>query len=60
MSERRAEEVVRVLIGLGVAADSILYSGVGDGEQLYAETAAAGAAGNRRAEIFLETGTQAQ
>ena len=60
VSEKRAEAIVRALIDLGVEADDLLYSGVGDREPLYEETASSGAAGNRRAEIFLETRTQAQ
>ena len=60
MSEKRAEGVVVALISLGVEAEKLLYSGVGDSDLLYDESKPSGEAGNRRAEIFLETLTQAQ
>ena len=60
MSEKRAEGVVVALISLGVEAEKLFYSGVGDSDLLYDESEPSGEAGNRRAEIFLETQTQAQ
>jgi len=60
LSEARAEAVARTLLSLGVAPDDLFYIAAGDTAPLYAETTASGAAGNRRAEIFLETTPQAQ
>lgn len=60
LSEMRAEEVARTLVSLGVTPSELFYSAAGDTAPLYAETTASGKAGNRRAEIFLESAPQAQ
>ena len=54
LSLDRANSVAEALIRFGVARDDVNVTARGDGELLYAETTAAGAAGNRRTEIFLE------
>jgi flagellar motor protein MotB len=54
LSLDRANSVAEALIRFGVARDDVKVTARGDGELLYAETTAAGAAGNRRTEIFLE------
>ena len=60
MSEARAEEVARTLLAYGVAPADLFYAAVGDKAPLYEEATASGQAGNRRAEIFLETAPQAK
>ena len=54
LSLDRANSVAEALIRFGVARDDVNVEARGDGELLYAETTAAGAAGNRRTEIFFE------
>ena len=54
LSLDRANAVAEALARFGVARDRLDVIARGDGELLYAESSAAGAAGNRRAEIFLE------
>jgi outer membrane protein OmpA-like peptidoglycan-associated protein len=54
LSLDRANAVAEALTRFGVARDRLDVIARGDGELLYAESSAAGAAGNRRAEIFLE------
>lgn len=54
ISQARAQAVAKALIGYGVKPAAIQTSGVGARQPIYYETTAAGAAGNRRAEIFLE------
>lgn len=54
LSLDRANSVAEALIRFGVARDDVNVTARGDGELLYAETTSAGAAGNRRTEIFLE------
>ena len=54
LSLDRANVVAEALIRFGVAGDHVDVIARGDGELLYAETTPAGAAGNRRTEIFLE------
>ena len=54
LSLDRANAVADALTRFGVAKENLDVIARGDGELLYAESSAAGAAGNRRAEIFLE------
>ncbi len=54
VSLRRANLVASEIMALGVPRDRILIEAVGDREPLEPESARNGAAGNRRAEIFLE------
>ena len=54
LSLDRANSVAETLIRFGVARGDVNVEARGDGELLYAETTAAGAAGNRRTEIFFE------
>ena len=54
LSLDRANSVAEALVRFGVARDDVNVTARGDGELLYAESTAAGAAGNRRTEIFLE------
>ncbi len=54
LSLDRANAVAEALTRFGVARDRLDVIARGDGELLYAESSAVGAAGNRRAEIFLE------
>jgi outer membrane protein OmpA-like peptidoglycan-associated protein len=53
LSYRRAEAVARALMAHGVKPAAIEMAGYGTRHPIYAETAATGAAGNRRAEVFL-------
>jgi hypothetical protein len=53
LSYQRAEAVARALMAAGVKPAAIEMAGYGTSHPIYAETAATGAAGNRRAEIFL-------
>ena len=54
LSLDRANAVAAALTRFGVAKDDLEVIARGDGELLYAESSAAGAARNRRAEIFLD------
>ena len=54
LSLDRANSVAEALVRFGVARDDVNVTARSDGELLYAESTAAGAAGNRRTEIFLE------
>jgi len=54
LSLNRANAVAAALTRFGVPKDHLEVIARGDGELLYAESSAAGAAGNRRAEIFLD------
>ena len=53
IAERRAATVADALVALGLPRAAVTAEGRGDREPRYAETNAAGAAGNRRAEIYL-------
>ena len=53
ISYKRAEAVALALMADGVKPAAIEMAGYGTSHPIYAETAATGAAGNRRAEIFL-------
>jgi len=53
ISYRRAEAVAQALMADGVKPSAIEMAGYGTSHPIYAETAATGVAGNRRAEIFL-------
>lgn len=54
VSLKRAEAVAAELRHHGVPADKVRVSARGDSEPVYFETAATGAAGNRRAEVYLD------
>lgn len=53
IAQRRAVAVADGLVALGLPRAAVAAAGHGDREPLYAETSAAGRAGNRRAEIYL-------
>jgi outer membrane protein OmpA-like peptidoglycan-associated protein len=55
VSERRAAAVADALVTLGLPRRAIAAEGRGDREPRFAESNAAGAAGNRRAEIYLDS-----
>lgn len=54
VSLKRAEAVAAELRHHGVPANKVRVSARGDSEPVYFETAATGAAGNRRAEVYLD------
>lgn len=54
VSLKRAEAVAAELRRNGVPAGQVRVSARGDSEPVYLETAATGAAGNRRAEVYLD------
>lgn len=54
LSQARAAAVALALVELGVPADRITTAGVGHGQPRFDPGSAAGAAGNRRVEVYLE------
>lgn len=55
VSMARAERVARELVRLGTTKDRIIIGAVSDREPLYHEVMPSGEAGNRRAEIFIDS-----
>jgi outer membrane protein OmpA-like peptidoglycan-associated protein len=54
-SQKRANAVAQELIHQGVPASKVLVEAVGDSQPVYYESMPKGEAGNRRAEIFVQT-----
>jgi len=54
-SQARANAVAQDLIRQGVPADKVLVDAVGDSQPVYYESMPKGEAGNRRAEIFVQS-----
>jgi outer membrane protein OmpA-like peptidoglycan-associated protein len=54
-SQERADAVARELIHEGVPAAKVLIDAVGDSQPIYYESMPKGEAGNRRAEIFVQS-----
>jgi len=54
-SQARANAVAKELIREGVPASRVLVEAVGDSQPVYYESMPQGEAGNRRAEIFLQS-----